>query len=52
MIDSQMREVKFGQRLKAWSKQGGVDVPFVITNHLKLKQIKLVMKVMKNYEKN
>ena len=39
MIDSQMRKVKFGQRLKAESKQAGVGVPFVITYHLKLKKI-------------
>ena len=30
MIDSQMGKIKFGQRLKAGSKQAGVDVPFVI----------------------
>ena len=30
MIDSQMGKVKFGQRLKAGSKQAGFGVPFVI----------------------
>ena len=35
MIDSQMRKVKFGQKLKAGIKQAGVGVPFVITYHLK-----------------
>ena len=39
MIDSQMGKVKFGQRLKAGSKQAGFGVPFVITYHPKLKKI-------------
>ena len=39
MIDSQMRKVKFGQRLKARSKQAGFGVPFVITYHSRLKKI-------------
>ena len=41
MIGSQMGKVKFGQRLKAGSKQAGFDAPFVITHHPKLKKIKL-----------
>ena len=47
MIDSQMGKVKFGQRLKAGSKQAGFGVPFVITYHPKLKKI---MKIMKKLE--
>ena len=39
MIDSQMGKDKFGQRLKAGSKQVSIGVPFVITYHLKLKKI-------------
>ena len=39
MIDSQMEKVKFGQRLKAGSKQPGLGVPFVITYHPKLKKL-------------
>ena len=39
MIDSQMEKVKFGQRLKAGSKQPGFGVPFVITCHPKLKKM-------------
>ena len=39
MIDSQMGKVKFGQRLKAGSKQAGFGIPFVITYHPKLKKI-------------
>ena len=39
MIDSQMGKVKFGQRLKARSKQVGFGVPFVITYLPKLKKI-------------
>ena len=39
MIDSQMGKVKFGQRLKAGSRQAGFGVPFVITYHPKLKKI-------------
>ena len=40
MIDSQMRKVKFGQRLKTGNKQAGVGVPFVITYDPKLKRIR------------
>ena len=39
MIDSQMEQVKFGQSIKARSKQAGVFAPFVITCHPKLKKI-------------
>ena len=49
MIDEQMGKVKFGQRLKTDSKQRGVDAPFVIPNHPKLKKTKLIMKIMKTY---
>ena len=49
MIDSQMGKVKSGQRLKAKSKQRGVDAPFVIPNHPKLKKTKFIMKIMKTY---
>ena len=44
MIDSQMGKIKFGQRLKAGSKQAGVGVPFVITYHPKLKKIVQIIK--------
>ena len=44
MIDSQMGKVKFGQRLKAGSKQAGFGVPFVIWYHPKLKKIVQTMK--------
>ena len=44
MIDSQMGKVKFGQRLKAGSKQAGVGVPFIIKYHSKLKKIAKIMK--------
>ena len=40
-IDSQMRKVKFGQKLKAGSKEAGVGVPFVITYHTSLKIMNL-----------
>ena len=40
MTDSQMGKVKFGQRLKAESKEAGFGVPFVITYHPKLKKMK------------
>ena len=43
MIDSQMGKVKFGQRLKAGSKQAGFGFPFVITYHHKLKKIAQIM---------
>ena len=36
MIDSQMGKVKVGQRFIAGSKQAGVGVPFVISNHPKI----------------
>ena len=48
MTDSQMEKVKFGQRLKAGSKQEGFSVPFVITYHPNLKKI---MKIMKKLER-
>ena len=35
MIDSQIGKVKFGQRLRDGSKQGGVGVPFFIAYNLK-----------------
>ena len=44
MIDSQMRKVKFGQKLKAESEQAGVGVPYVVTYHPKLTKIEQVMK--------
>ena len=43
-IDSQIGKVKFGQRLKAGSKQASVGVPFVITYHPKLKKIVQIIK--------
>ena len=43
MIDSQIGKVKFGQRLKAVSKQAGFSVPFFITYHPKLKKIAQIM---------
>ena len=48
MIDSQIRKVKFGQRLKAGSKQTGFGVSFVITYHLKLKKIAQIMKKLEH----
>ena len=48
MIDSQMGKVKFGQRLKAGSKQTGVGVPFIITYHSKLKKIAKIMKMLEH----
>ena len=48
MIDSQMEKVKFGQRLKAGSKQLGFGVPFVITCHPKLKKIAQIMKKLEH----
>ena len=45
MINPQMEKVKFGQRFEAGSKQPGIDVPFIITYHSKLK------KIGPNYEK-
>ena len=47
MIDSQMGKVKFGQRLKAGSKEAGFGVSFVIIYHPKLKKI---IKIMKKLE--
>ena len=47
-IDSQMEKVKFGQRLKAGSKQPGFGVPFVITCHPKLKKIVQIMKKLEH----
>ena len=47
MIDSQIGKVKFGQRLKAGSKQAGFGFPFVITYHPRLKKI---MKIIKKLE--
>ena len=46
MIDSQIREVKFGQRLKVTHKQGGFGIPFVITYHCKLKKLGQIMKML------
>ena len=48
MIDSQMGKVKFGQKLKAESKQAGVGVPFVVTYHPKLTKIVQVMKKLEH----
>ena len=42
-----MNEIKFGQRLKAGSKQEGVEVPFIITYHPELKKIAQIMKKLK-----
>ena len=47
-IDSQMGEVKFGQRLKTGSKQAGFGVPFVITYHPKLKKIAQIIKKLEH----
>ena len=44
MIDSRMGKHKFGQRIKIGSKQAGIDIPFVITCHPKLKKIAQIMK--------
>ena len=44
MTDSQMEKVKFGQRLKAGSKQKGVGVPFAITYYPRPKKIAQIMK--------
>ena len=38
-----MEKVKFGQRLKAGSKQAGFGFPFVITYYHKLKKITQIM---------
>ena len=46
MTESQMGKIKFGQRLKAGSKQAGFSVPFVITYHPKLKKIAQIMKYL------
>ena len=48
MTDSQMGKVKFGQRLKAGSKQEGVGVPFAITYHPKFKKIAQIMKKLEH----
>ena len=48
MVDSQMRKVKFGQRLKAGSKQADVGVQFFTTYHPKLKKIIIIFVVMIN----
>ena len=48
MTDSQMGKVKFGQRLKAGSKQPGAGVPFVITCHSKLKKMARSMKKLEH----
>ena len=48
MIDSQMRKVKFGQRLKAGSKQVGFSVPFVRTYHPTLEKIAQIMKKLEH----
>ena len=44
MTDSRMGKVKFGQRLKAGSKQKGFGVPLVITYHPRLKKITQIVK--------
>ena len=44
MIDSQMGKVKFGERLKAGSKQADFCVLFIVTYHPKLKKIAQIMK--------
>ena len=43
-----MGKVKFGQRLKAGSKQTGVGVPFVMTSHPKLKKIAQIIKKLEH----
>ena len=48
MINSQMGKVKFGQRLEDGSKQAGIDVPFIITYHFKLKKIAQIMKKLEH----
>ena len=48
MIDSQMGKVKFGQRLKAGSKQEVLGVPCVITYHPQLKKIAKIMKKLEH----
>ena len=48
MIDSQMGKVKFGERLKAGSKQTGFGVSFVITYHSMLKMIAQFMKKLEH----
>ena len=48
MIDSQMRKVKFGQKLKAGSKQAAFGVPFVIIYHPMLKKIVHIMKKLEH----
>ena len=44
MIDSRMRKVKTGQRLKTASKQADFGVPFVTTYQPKFKKIARIMK--------
>ena len=46
MIDSQIREAKFGQRLKVTHKQGDFGIPFVITYLCKLKKIGQIIKML------
>ena len=48
MIDSQIREVKFGQRFKVRSKQAGVGIPFVIKYQTKLIKIGQIMKMLEH----
>ena len=48
MINPQMEKVKFGQRFEAGSKQPGIDVPFIITYHSKLKKIGQIMKKLEH----
>ena len=43
MIDSRIKKVKFGQRLKAESKQAREGVQFVITYHAKLYKLKSLL---------
>ena len=48
MTDSQMGKVKFGQRLKAGSKQAGFGVLFVTTYHPKLKKTVQIVKKLEH----
>ena len=48
MIDSQMTKINVVQK-KCWELKSVTGVPFVITNHPKLREI---TRIMKNYEKN
>ena len=48
VIDSQMGKVKFGERLKAGSKQTGFGVSFVITYHSMFKKIAQFMQKLEH----